>query len=134
MDYVGFKSMLETFVPRTPFKYNIPSLDKLLASKEIPDSFLMYDEQVLSILISAGINAADAYVCLKGIKKKKFDKVEAFKEVFKEGYAKHLMQDEGATKKKQRRLLPMCGESSKPARPISSTLHIVFAWAVTACM
>ena len=95
----GFKSMLETFVSHTPFKYNIPSLDKLLASKEIPDSFLMYDEQVLSILISAGINASDAYVCLKGIKKKKFDKVEAFKEVFKEGYAKHLMEDEHATQK-----------------------------------
>ena len=101
----GFKSMLETFVSRTPFKYNIPSLDKLLASKEIPDSFLMYDEQVLSILISAGINAADAYVCLKGIKKKKFDKVEAFKEVFKEGYAKHLMQDEGATQKEAEKIV-----------------------------
>ena len=95
----GFKSMLETFVTRTPFKYNIASLDKLLASKEIPDSFLMYDEQVLSILIAAGINAADAYVCLKGIKKKKFDKVEAFKEAFKEGYAKHLIEDEHATQK-----------------------------------
>ena len=63
----GFKSMLETFISRTPFSYNIPSLDKLLQTKEIPSSFLMYDEQVLSVLIAAGIPASDAYVCLKAI-------------------------------------------------------------------
>jgi len=95
----GFKSMLDTFISRTPFTYNIESLDNLLKTKEIHDSFLMYDEQVLSVLISAGIPAADAYVCLKAIKKKKFDKVEAFKERFKEGFAKHLIEDEGATEK-----------------------------------
>ena len=93
----GFKSMLETFISRTPFSYGIRSLDDLLQTKEIPDSFLAYDEQVLSILISAGIPAADAYVCLKGIKKKKFDKVEAFKGIFKEGFAKHLKEDENAS-------------------------------------
>ena len=89
--------MLETFISRTPFSYNIKSLDELLQTKEIPDSFLAYDEQVLSILISAGIPASDAYVCLKGIKKKKMDKVEMFKEQFKEGFAKHLKEDENAT-------------------------------------
>lgn len=89
--------MLDTFISRTPFSYNIKSLDELLQTKEIPDSFLAYDEQVLSILISAGIPASDAYVCLKGIKKKKMDKVEMFKEQFKEGFAKHLKEDENAT-------------------------------------
>ena len=44
--------MLDTFISRTPFAYNIPSLDKLLQTKEIPSSFLMYDEQVLSVLIA----------------------------------------------------------------------------------
>jgi len=39
----GFKSMLSTFVSRTRFSYGIPSLDKLLQTKEIPDSFLMFD-------------------------------------------------------------------------------------------
>ena len=94
----GFKSMLETFVSRTPFTYNIPSLDKLLMSKEIPSSFLMYDEQVLSVLIAAGIPASDAYVCLKAIKKKKADKVAPFKKLFKEGFSKHLQKEEGRSK------------------------------------
>ena len=91
----GFKSMLETYITRTPFAYNIPSLDKLLQTKEIPDSFLLYDEQVLSVLISAGIPAADAYTCLKAIKKKKAEKVTPFKKLFKEGFSKHLQEDEG---------------------------------------
>ena len=63
----GFKSMLNTFIARDRFAYNIPSLDKLLATKEIPDSFLLYDEQILKILQAAGIPAADAYACTKAI-------------------------------------------------------------------
>ena len=89
--------MLETFISRTPFAYNIPSLDKLLQTKEMPSSFLLYDEQVLSVLIAAGIPAADSYKCLKAIKKKKADKVAPFKVLFKEGFSKHLQQDEGKT-------------------------------------
>ena len=63
----GFKSMLDTFMYRRPFAYNIPSLDELLATKEIPDSFLLYDEQILRILKAAGIPGADAYACTKAI-------------------------------------------------------------------
>lgn len=95
----GFKSMLETFITRTPFAYNIPSLDKLLQTKEIPSSFLLYDEQVLTVLIAAGIPAADAYVCLKAIKKKKADKVAPFKQLFKDGFSEHLQKEEGKNKK-----------------------------------
>ena len=93
----GFKSMLDTFINRTHFEYGIPSLDRLLQTKEMPSSFLLYDEQVLSVLIAAGIPAADAYKCLKAIKKKKADKVAPFKVLFKEGFSKHLQEDEGTT-------------------------------------
>lgn len=90
--------MLETFISRRPFAYNIPSLDKLLQTKEIPSSFLMYDEQVLTVLIAAGIPASDAYVCLKAIKKKKAEKVAPFKKLFKDGFSEHLQKEEGKTK------------------------------------
>lgn len=63
----GFKSMLETFISRKHFDYGIPSLDRLLQTKEIPSSFLLYDEQILHILQAAGIPPADAYVCVKAI-------------------------------------------------------------------
>lgn len=101
----GFKSMIDTFISRKPFSYNIKSLDDLLKTKEIPDSFLAYDEQVLSILISAGIPAADAYVCLKAIKKKKLDKVESFKDRFKEGFTKHLKNDEHASSEEAQKIV-----------------------------
>ena len=93
----GFKSMLSTYIQRRPFEYGIPSLDVLLKTKEIPDSFLMYDEQILTVLQAAGIPASDAYVCTKAIKKKKADKVMAFKDRFRDGYVKALIEKEGAT-------------------------------------
>lgn len=93
----GFKSMLETYVSRTRFAYDIPSLDTLLQTKDIPDSFLMFDEQILTILQSAGIPAADAYVCIKAIKKKKADKVASFRQRFEEGFTVRLKEQEGAS-------------------------------------
>ena len=94
----GFKSMLNTFINRQKFSYNIPSLDALLATKEIPDSFLLYDEQILRILKAAGIPGAKAYATTKAIKKKKTEKVLAAKEEFKEGFTKVLQEQEGASK------------------------------------
>ena len=96
----GFKSMLNTFILRQRFSYGIPSLDNLLATKEIPDSFLMYDEQILRILKAAGIPGSDAYACTKAIKKKKANKVASFKERFKEGFTKVLQEQEGASEEK----------------------------------
>lgn len=96
----GFKSMLDTFIHRQRFSYKIPSLDSLLVTKEIPDSFLMYDEQILRILKAAGIPGPEAYACTKAIKKKKADKVASFKERFKEGFTKVLQEQEGASEQK----------------------------------
>ena len=96
----GFASMLNTFINRQRFAYGIPSLDELLATKEIPDSFLMYDEQILKILKAAGIPGPDAYACIKAVKKKKADKVASYKERFKEGFMKRLEEQEGASEEK----------------------------------
>ena len=93
----GFKSMLQTFISRERFSYGIPSLDNLLQTEAIPDSFLMYDEQILKILQAAGIPPADAYACCKNIKKKKADKVASYKERFKTGFTKTLKEKEHAS-------------------------------------
>lgn len=96
----GFKSMLNRFINREHFEYNIPSLDNLLKTKEIPESFLMYDEQILQILKAAGIPGPDAYACTKAIKKKKAEKVASFKERFKDGFSRMLQEKEHATPEK----------------------------------
>lgn len=96
----GFKSMLSTFINRQRFEYGIPSLDKLLKTEAIPDSFLMFDEQILVILKAAGIPGPDAYAATKAIKKKKYDKVISYKQRFKEGFTKYLKETEGASEEK----------------------------------
>ena len=96
----GFKSMLNTFINREHFAYDISSLDKLLITKEIPDSFLIYDEQILQILKAAGIPGPKAYATTKAIKKKKTDKVLAAKEDFKVGFTKYLKETENASEEK----------------------------------
>ena len=95
----GFKSMLETFVERDRFAYHIPMLDKLLQTKEIPDSFLLFDEQILTILQYAGIPPADAYAAIKAIKKKKAEKVKSYRERFETGFIERLMSEEKASEK-----------------------------------
>lgn len=101
----GFKSMLETFISRTKFSYGIPSLDSLLQTDIIPDSFLMYDEQILTILQQGGIPAADAYVCVKAIKKKKADKVASFKQRFEKGFSAYLIAHENADEESAKRIV-----------------------------
>lgn len=100
----GFKSMGPTFWSRTKFKYGINSLDELL---KIPgmignsgdSSFLIFDEQILKILIAGGIDAAEAYATIKHIKKKHRDKVLEEKEKFKNGFTKYLIEKEGSSEK-----------------------------------
>ena len=101
----GFKSMLETFINRRSFEYGIPSLDSLLKTEAIPDSFLMFDEQILQILKAAGIPGPEAYATTKAIKKKKTEKVLAEKEKFKIGFTKVLQETEGASEEKAHKVV-----------------------------
>lgn len=98
----GFRSMLDTFINRTPFKYGIDSLDNLLkvdgmTGASADSSFLLYDEQILYLLMTGGMEGGKAYATIKAIKKKKIDKVMAAKEEFKAGFTKYLKETEGAS-------------------------------------
>lgn len=93
----GFKSMLETFVSRTPFKYNIPALDNILSTKEIPDSLLIFQEQVMQVLQAAGIHPSEAYNCIKAISKKKPEKIASYKDEFLTGFTKYIVDNDGTT-------------------------------------
>ena len=76
---MGFKSMISTFLARESFEYGIPSLDKLLKTEAIPDSFLEFDEQILVILKAAGIPGPEAYATIKAISvRRHFDFVKKF--------------------------------------------------------
>lgn len=97
----GAKSLVDDFVSRTKHTYDIPSMDKLLALDGATgvtgqSSFIFYDEQLMVLSQAAGIPPADAYALTKAIKKKKHDKVAAFKERFVPGFISYLKEKENA--------------------------------------
>lgn len=89
----AFQSMLEIFLGRQRYSFGIPSLDKVVQTPEMPSSFLLYQEQVFTILMKAGISGSDAYKVIKAISKKKSDVIHSFMAKFTEGFMPFIMAD-----------------------------------------
>lgn len=90
----GFKSMYRKFESREPFSYGIPALDNLIQTKEIPNSYILFQENLMTILNYASFAMSETYQAVKDIAKKKADKVKALKDKFEEGCAKQIVADE----------------------------------------
>lgn len=93
----GFKSMYKTFEERKPFSFGVKAFDNLIQTDEMPDSFLLYQEQEMAALNYAGIDMSDCYTAIKNIAKKRVDKVMAYKEKFINGFSKVMIEDEHKT-------------------------------------
>ena len=91
----AFQSMLDKLLNRERFSYRIPVLDKLLQTKELPQSFILYQEQMMKVLQYAGFSAPDSYAAIKAIAKKHPEKVLPLKEKFLDEFAARLIMDEG---------------------------------------
>ena len=91
----GFKSMYNRFEDREDFSWNIPTLDNLLRTEELPVSFLFFQEQVMSVLNYAGFPMSECYGAIKAIAKKHPEKVKPLKERFIDGFRDKLIKDEG---------------------------------------
>ena len=83
----AFKSMLPTFLDRRHFDYGIPAFDKLIQTREMTSSFLLYQEQTMKTLQFAGFTAPESYSAIKAIAKKHPKKVLPLKARFLEGFA-----------------------------------------------
>lgn len=90
----GFKSMYKTFANREEFNYGIPTFDKLIQTKDMPNSFMLYQEMAMAALNFAGVPMSECYEVIKNIGKKRAEKVLKYKEIFLEGFAKVLMETE----------------------------------------
>lgn len=90
----GFKSMYSKFEKREDFSWDIPSLDNLLRTDELPVSFLFFQEQVMSVLNYGGFPLDECYGIIKSIAKKHPEKVKPLKQRFIEGFRNKLIQDE----------------------------------------
>lgn len=90
----GFKSMYKKFESREPFSYNIPSFDKLIQTKWMPNSFVLYQEHIMRTLNYAGIVMSECYAAIKNISKKRVEKVLVLKEQFTRGFSQVLTEKE----------------------------------------
>lgn len=91
----AFKSLVDKLVNREHFEYGIPTLDNLLQTEELPESFILYQEQIMKILAFAGIPMGDCYTVIKSISKKRFEKIMHYKEQFLTGMSEKLIEAEG---------------------------------------
>lgn len=89
----SFKSMLKIFLNREHFDYNIPSLDKLLQDKYCDSSFILYQEQIMSVLAFADFEMAETYTIIKAISKKKDYVINGAKERFIPNFAKKCLEN-----------------------------------------
>ena len=96
----AFKSLLDKLINREHFEYGIPTLDKLLQTEELPESFILYQEQIMKILAFAGIPMGDCYTVIKSISKKRFAKIMHYKEQFLTGMAQKLIEEENVSKER----------------------------------
>lgn len=90
----GAKTIFKDFSNRTPFTYDIKTLDDLIQTKEFPYSFILYQETQMNILSYAGIPMDQTYEIIKSISKKRIDKIMKYKEAFIEGFEKKVMEGE----------------------------------------
>lgn len=89
----GFKSMYPKFESRVPFNYGISAFDNLIQTKEFPYSFIMYQEQLMTVLNYAGFPMDQCYQIIKDIAKKHPEKVIPLKEQFLNGFAERIKND-----------------------------------------
>lgn len=93
----GFKSMYKTFESRQPFAYGVKAFDDLIQTDEMPNSFLLYQEQEMAALNYAGIDMSNCYTAIKNIAKKRVEKVLAYKDKFVTGFSEVMINNEGKT-------------------------------------
>ena len=90
----GFKSMYKTFAERKPFSYGVKAFDDLIQTEEMPNSFVLYQEQEMAALHYAGIPMDECYTAIKNIAKKRAEKVLAYKDKFQSGIKRAMIEDE----------------------------------------
>lgn len=90
----GFKSMYDIFESRQPFSYHINAFDNLLQTEEMPNSFVLYQEQAMLTLNYAGIPMSECYAVIKAISKKRVDEITKNKDIFIDGFQKKLKEEE----------------------------------------
>ena len=86
----GFKSNLELFLSREHFEYGIPEFDSIIQTPQMPNSFLMYQENIMTALSFVGFPQTECYATLKHISKKHPEEIAKIKPRFIEGFVEKV--------------------------------------------
>lgn len=89
----GFKSMYKIFESRQDFSYDVKPFDDLLRTEEMPQSFVLYQEQEMATFHFAGFPMVACYQAIKDLSKKRAEKVLALKEQFLDGFSEKLSEE-----------------------------------------
>lgn len=89
----GFSSMYKIFESRKSFSYGVKAFDDLIQTEQMPNSFVLYQEQEMAALNYAGIPMPDCYTAIKNIAKKRVDKVLKYKQQFKDGFKVAILKE-----------------------------------------
>lgn len=90
----SFKSMYSKFESREKFEYGIAALDKLLQTEQFPYSYILYQEQIMSVLNYGGFPMEQCYSAIKSIAKKHPEKVKPLKQQFLDGFKERLIKED----------------------------------------
>lgn len=90
----GFKSNLELFLTREHFEYGIPEFDSIIQTPQMPNSFLMYQENIMTALSFVGFPQTECYATLKHISKKHPEEIAKIKPRFIEGFVEKVGGDD----------------------------------------
>lgn len=90
----GFKSMYSIFESRQPFSYGVATLDNLLTTEELPIPFMLFQENVMTVLNYAGFPMSECYSIIKAIAKKHPEKVSQIKDRFCNRFFEKIKADE----------------------------------------
>lgn len=90
----AFKSMYSKLEKREDFSYGIPAFDRILQTEEMPQSFILYQEQTMNTLNYAGFPIDECYGIIKAIGKKHPEKVKPLKARFISGFKRRIMEDD----------------------------------------
>lgn len=89
----SFKSLYNKFESREKFEYGVEEFDNLIQTPEMPNSFILYQEQIMKSLKHAGIPAGETYTIVKAISRKKQEVIDRVKKRFIKGFSKKTNRD-----------------------------------------
>lgn len=78
----GFQSYYKRFENRERFEFDLKELDELLQGEYLDSSWILYQEQIMKLVIWLGFEVKESANLMKAISKKKEDKIKMISEKF----------------------------------------------------